>query len=219
MGWELEPDAPRPLCAVAPFHGAPGPAARPQPLLWDHVAAALPGDVGTPGVWDAPPLDGGFGEPKGCHRPCSHQLHPARRFWCLLCSGCSPSFRGLCPSRGLSPRLSAGIWGWGGRSGCPPLSSAGWAQSPGPRSPGGSCNAPPGFLLYHNCEALGIGREQKRAFYSSFLGVWRVCGHILPPPPRALRAPPGQQGLEMPENFPSLVPQLHGCLGSARAAR
>lgn len=76
-----------------------------------------------------------------------------------------------------------GFGAGGGRSGCPPLSSAGWAQSPCPRSPGGSCNAPPGFLLYHNCEALGIGREQKRAFYSLFLGVWRVCGHILPPPP------------------------------------
>lgn len=184
-----------------------------QPLVWGRVAAALPGDVGTPRLGPSPPgwwLWGAQGLPP-----------PPAAITCTLRGGFgapSPSFCGLCPSWGLSPPLSAGIWGWGGRAGCPPPSSAGWAQSPCARSPGGGCDAPPGFLLYHNCEALGIGREQKKGFLFIILGGLEGLRPHPAPLPRALRAPPGQRGLEMPQNSPSLGPLLFGCLGSARAA-
>lgn len=130
----------------------------------------------------------------------------------------SPSFCGLCPSQGLSPPLSAGIWGWGGARWVPPTLLC-WvgAEPPCPFT-GGGCDAPPGFLLYHNCEALGIGREQKKGFLFIILGGLEGLRPHPAPLPRALRAPPGQRGLEMPQNSPSLGPLLFGCLGSARAA-
>lgn len=114
----------------------------------------------------------------------------------------SPSFCGLCPSQGLSPPLSAGIWGWGGRAGCPPPSSAGWAQSPCARSPGGGCDAPPGFLLYHNCEALGIGREQKKGFLFIILGGVGGSAATSCPPSPGSESPPRAAGFGNASKLP-----------------
>lgn len=111
-----------------------------------------------------------------------------------------------------------GFGAGGGALGAPHPPLLGGRRAPVPVLQGGAAMHHLVFSSTITVKHWGLVGNKKRAFYSSFWGGLEGLRPHPAPLPRALRAPPGQRGLEMPQNSPSLGPQLLGCLGSVRAA-
>lgn len=150
-----------------------------QPLVWDRVAAALPGDVGTPGLGPSPPgwwLWGAQGlpppPPLPSPAPCGEVLVPRPR-----------PFVGSAHAWGFLLPCQQGFGAGGGALGAPHPPLLGGRRAPVPVLQGGAAMHHLVFSSTTTVKHWGLVGNKKRAFYSSFWGGWRVCGHILPPFP------------------------------------
>lgn len=143
--------------------------------------------------------------------PCEEVLVLALLWLLSVLSGALPI-----PGAFSSP-VSGDLGLEGGALGAPHSPLLGGRRAPVPVLQGGAAMRHLVFSSTTTVKHWGLVGNKKGLFIHHFWGFGGSAATSFSPP-RALRAPPGQQGLEMPKNFPSLVPQLLGCLGSARAA-